>query len=67
LYAKIRLSSHNLAIESKRFTGIRQQPFSYLGGEGAGIFGKTYCNALADRKKIRFCIVAEKKIMLSQG
>jgi hypothetical protein len=35
-------------------------------GGGAGIFlKKKYFNALADRKKIRFCIVAEKKIMPS--
>jgi hypothetical protein len=43
---------------------LRQQPFSYLRGAW-DFFEKKYFNALADQKKFRFCIVAEKKFMLS--
>jgi hypothetical protein len=36
-------------------------------GGGWDFFEKKYFNALADRKKIRFCIVAEKKIYAVTG
>jgi hypothetical protein len=43
---------------------LRQQPFSYLGG--AGIFlKKIFQMPKLTEKQFRFCIVAEKKFMLS--
>ena len=44
-------------------TAVRQRPFSYLGGGGGGGEGGTW--DFFKRNKFRFCIVVEKKIMLS--
>jgi hypothetical protein len=63
---KIGLSIFNFNFSHCGFYVLGNNHFLIWGVGVLGFFWKKYFNALADRKKLfRFCIVAEKKFMLS--